>query len=168
MPEWTRWLGLSGFVVVIDQLTKYVIVHSLPFGDRLNVLPFFDLVFVMNPGAAFSFLADHSGWQRWFFIALAVVICFFLGRMLAKNAHDTRLSAACALIIGGAVGNVIDRLLHGAVIDFLYFYIGRFGWPAFNVADSAITLGAILMVWAEWRNSRKHAAQDTPPTGSSS
>ena len=163
MLNWKRWLLLSAIVVALDQITKYLIVALLPFGDRLNVTPFFDLVFVFNTGAAFSFLADHSGWQRWFFIALAVAISGWLIRLMQQNAKDTILCAACSLILGGAIGNVIDRIIQGAVIDFLYLYLGQYGWPAFNIADSAITLGAMLMVWAEWRKSRKdqHAKRQT-------
>lgn len=151
MPRWMKWLGLSALVVVLDQVTKYAIVAFLPFGDRLPVLPFFDLVFVLNTGAAFSFLAEHSGWQRWFFVVLAIVVSGWLLKLLRTHQHERTLSAACALIIGGAIGNVIDRVVQGAVIDFLYFYVGDYGWPAFNVADSAITVGAALMVWAEFR-----------------
>ena len=159
MPKLARWWGLSVLVVGLDQLTKYAVAAGLQLGERISVLPFFDLVFVFNPGAAFSFLADHNGWQRWFFVALAVVICGWLGVMLKRHAEERALPAACALIIGGAIGNVIDRLIHGAVVDFLYFYVGRYGWPAFNVADSAITVGAVLMVWAEW----KAALKDSNP-----
>jgi signal peptidase II len=155
MRDGLRWLSVIAAVLGLDQLTKYVIFGTLALGERVSVLPFFDLVFVFNPGAAFSFLADHSGWQRWFFVVLAVVICSWLAVLLKRHAGERLMPLACALIIGGAIGNVIDRLIHGAVIDFLYFYVGRYGWPAFNVADSAITVGAALMVWAEWRAARK-------------
>ncbi|MEY3202639.1 MAG: hypothetical protein RIR70_2189 [Pseudomonadota bacterium] len=155
MRESLRWMSVIAVVVGLDQLTKEAIIATLALGDRLPVLPFFDLVFVFNPGAAFSFLADHSGWQRWFFVVLAVVICSWLALILKRHAHERMMPLACALIIGGAIGNVIDRLIHGAVVDFLYFYVGRYGWPAFNVADSAITVGAVLMVWAEWRAAKK-------------
>jgi len=159
MRDLIRWWAVSAAVVGLDQITKIAILSSFSLGERLPVLPFFDLVFVFNPGAAFSFLADHDGWQRWFFILLAVVICTWLAVMLKRHAHERMLPAACALIIGGAVGNVIDRLIHGAVVDFLYFYVGRYGWPAFNVADSAICVGAALMVWVEFR-----AAKTNPKT----
>lgn len=157
MPDMARWVGVIASVVGLDQLTKLLVAGSLHLGERVQVLPFFDLVYVFNPGAAFSFLADHSGWQRWFFVALAVVICGWLSVLLKRHASERLMPAACALIIGGAIGNVIDRLIHGAVIDFLYFYVGRYGWPAFNVADSAITVGAVLMVWAEWKTAQKEA-----------
>jgi signal peptidase II len=123
---------------------------------------FFDLVLVYNPGAAFSFLAEHSGWQRWFFTGLAVVICGWLLALMHRHRHERLLPASFALIIGGAVGNVIDRLAHGAVVDFLYFHVGRYGWPAFNLADSAITVGVILMLWAELRAARKAKAAPSP------
>lgn len=155
MPDWVKWAALSALVIVADQWSKALVVAGLAYGDRVPVLPFFDLVHVLNTGAAFSFLAEHSGWQRWFFVALAVVVSCWLAVMVKRHQSERALPAACALIIGGAIGNVIDRLVHGAVIDFLYFYVGKYGWPAFNVADSAITVGAVLMVWAEWRSSRK-------------
>jgi signal peptidase II len=145
------WLELSALVVGLDQLTKWLVLDRLQLGESVFVTSFFKLVLVYNPGAAFSFLADHSGWQRWFFITLAVVICAWLLTMLRRHQHELMLPLAFSLIIGGAVGNVIDRVAHGAVIDFLYFHVGRHGWPAFNVADSAITVGVVQMLWAQFR-----------------
>ncbi len=149
------WLGLAAIVAVLDQLTKRWVMASLSFGDHVEVTGFFDLVLVFNPGAAFSFLADHSGWQRWFFVALAVVICSWLLVLLVRHQRERLLPFAFAMIIGGAIGNVIDRFVHGAVVDFLYFHAGRYGWPAFNLADSAITLGVVLMIWAQVRDARE-------------
>ncbi|MCB1887232.1 MAG: lipoprotein signal peptidase [Rhodocyclaceae bacterium] len=155
------WLGLATLVTVLDQITKQWVMASLSFGDQVAVTGFFDLVLVFNPGAAFSFLADHSGWQRWFFVALAVVICSWLLVLLVRHQRERLLPLAFAMIIGGAIGNVVDRFLYGAVVDFLYFHAGRYGWPAFNLADSAITLGVILMIWAQFREARQ-PAPETP------
>ena len=150
----TGWLLLAAIVTILDQLTKVWMMDSLSPGARQPVTSFFDLVLVFNPGAAFSFLADHSGWQRWFFVILAVVICGWLLTLLVRHQRETLLPLAFSLIIGGAIGNVIDRLVHGAVVDFLFFHAGGYGWPAFNLADSAITLGVGLMLWAQFRELR--------------
>lgn len=155
------WLSVSLIVIVLDQLTKLVVLALMDFGQAIPVTGFFKLVLVFNPGAAFSFLADQGGWQRWFFIALAVVICGWLLVMLREHQHERALPLAFALIIGGAIGNVIDRVLYGAVVDFLYFHIGRFGWPAFNVADSAITVGVVLMLLSQFWPRRPHTDAET-------
>ncbi len=109
---------------------------------------------LFNPGAAFSFLADHDGWQRWFFTGLAVVICGWLLALMHRHREERLLPGAFALIIGGAVGNVYDRLIHGAVVDFLHFHYAGYSWPAFNLADAAITLGVALMLWGQFRSPR--------------
>lgn len=157
------WLGLSVVIIVVDQLTKLVVTRALAHGQSITVTPFFDLVLVFNPGAAFSFLSDASGWQRWFFVALALVISVWLLFLLHRHARERLLPCALALILGGAIGNVIDRLLFGAVIDFLYFHLGKYYWPAFNVADSAISVGVALMVWDQIRP-RAAKASDTGAT----
>jgi signal peptidase II len=141
------WFGLSALVVLGDQLTKYAMIQWLERGQSVRVTPFFDLVMVYNPGAAFSFLSDAAGWQRWFFVLLALGISIWLVRLIRRHAQERWLALSFSLILGGALGNVIDRLVHGAVIDFLYFHVGRYGWPAFNVADSAISIGVALLVW---------------------
>lgn len=156
------WLGLSALIVVFDQITKWVVLTAMAPGQAIPVTDFFQLVLVFNPGAAFSFLADEPGWQRWFFITLAIVICGWLTTMLREHQHERALPLAFSMIIGGAIGNVIDRVVHGAVVDFLYFHLGRFGWPAFNAADSAITLGVVLMLWSQFRPHSK-----TPTTENS-
>lgn len=164
-PAWRAmapWLALAALVAVLDQLTKQLVLANLFRGEVIPMTGFFDLVLVYNPGAAFSFLAEHSGWQRWFFTGLAVVICGWLLALMHRHRHERLLPASFALIIGGALGNVIDRLAHGAVVDFLYFHVGRYGWPAFNLADSAITVGVILMLWAELRAARKAKAAPSP------
>ncbi|MFT4171501.1 MAG: signal peptidase II [Rhodocyclaceae bacterium] len=149
--RFSLWLGVSALVIVLDQYTKWLVQQALALGEGIPVTSFFDLVFVYNRGAAFSFLANHSGWQRWFFVGLAVVICGWLLAMLRRHQDETLQPLAFTLVIGGAIGNVIDRLAHGAVVDFLYFHAGRYGWPAFNVADSAICVGVALMVLAQLR-----------------
>lgn len=144
------WVPL--LVIALDQLTKQAILVTMSLYERINVLPFFDIVHARNYGAAFSFLSDAGGWQRWFFTILAGVICSVLAYWMRKQTRQQwRLNWAFALVIGGAIGNVLDRLQHGYVVDFLDVYI-RLGdsthhWPAFNVADSAIVIGAGLMIW---------------------
>jgi signal peptidase II len=121
----------------------------LQYGERLHVFPFFDFTLLYNRGAAFSFLADQTGWQRWFFTTLGLAAAGFMLWMMHKNRSQTRLLFALSLILGGALGNVIDRILYGHVIDFLLFYWQNWYYPAFNVADSCITLGAILLILDE-------------------
>lgn len=145
------WFALAALIVAADQATKWLVLLSLNYGDAIPLTDFFQLVLVYNPGAAFSFLADQPGWQRWFFTILALVVCVWLAVMLRRHQDETMLPLAFSLIIGGALGNVIDRFAHGAVVDFLYFHVGRYGWPAFNLADSAITVGVALMLWAQFR-----------------
>lgn len=151
------WFGLSVFVVVLDQWSKAVMKGFLAFGEVLQVTPFFDLVLVLNPGAAFSFLSSASGWQRWFFIVLALCISVWLALLIFRHAAERLLPLSFALVLGGAIGNVIDRFLHGAVVDFLYFHIGAYGWPAFNVADSAISVGLVLLIWDQLVGQRRRA-----------
>ncbi len=159
-PRFSLWLLFAAVIAILDQITKQLMVGWLSEGDHVRVTSFFDLVLLYNHGAAFSFLADHSGWQRWFFVILATVICGWLLRLTWQHQHERLQPFGFALIIGGAVGNVIDRLWHGAVVDFLYFHAGRYGWPAFNLADSAITLGVCLMLWAQFREARQQPAQE--------
>lgn len=155
-----NWIGLAAIVVLIDQWTKHLVRGALRNGEVIRVTDWFDLVLAFNPGAAFSLLADQSGWQRWFFVVLAAVICGWLLRLLARHQHEFMQPLAFSLIIGGAIGNVIDRFVFGAVVDFLYFHIGRYGWPAFNVADSAICVGVALMILAQLREHRHLQAQE--------
>lgn len=142
-----RWLWLSGLVVALDQLSKQWVEQHFILYERLPVTGFFNLTLAYNKGAAFSFLADAGGWQRWFFTGLAALICGWLIHWLRQLHPSQRLLPfAIAMIVGGAIGNVADRLLHGHVIDFLDFHVAGWHWPAFNVADSAITLGVILFL----------------------
>jgi signal peptidase II len=141
------WLWLSALVVVLDQATKALAELYLDALKPLNILPFFDLVLAYNTGAAFSFLRGAGGWQRWFFVVLTMVVLVFLLHWLRGLGPRQRvLAAGLALVIGGALGNLIDRIATGAVVDFLDFFYGTWHWPAFNVADSAITLGVALLL----------------------
>ncbi len=159
MPKrFLAWLSLSGLVIVLDQITKLAVLRHLKLGEAIPYTDFFQLVFVYNPGAAFSFLANQPGWQKWFFVTLAIVISTWLLVLLKRHASERLQPLAFALIIGGALGNVIDRIAYGAVVDFLYFHVGRYGWPAFNVADSAISVGAVLMIAAQLFAGRQPAA----------
>ncbi len=145
--RWLAWLGLSLLVIVLDQISKAAITTTFTYGEGVAITPFFNIIHVLNHGAAFSFLAGAGGWQRWFFVALAFGISAWLIIMLRKHQHEKLQPAAFALILGGALGNVIDRISIGAVVDFLDFYGMGYHFPAFNLADSAITLGVILMLW---------------------
>jgi signal peptidase II len=157
-PSMLKWLGVAFAVIVADHLTKWWVSSTLDFHEFMPVLPFFSLVRVHNAGAAFSFLANAGGWQRWFFIAVGVIATVIIVRLLKRHTHEPRLAFALALVLGGALGNVIDRVVLGHVVDFLYFHYRSFAWPAFNVADSAITVGAALMIWDSLRG--KPAATD--------
>jgi signal peptidase II len=149
------WLGIAAAVVVLDQLTKAMIVAAFRLGDARTVTPFFDIVRAHNRGAAFSFLNDASGWQRWFFVALGVAAATFIVWMLRRHGGQRMFGWALALILGGALGNVIDRLIHGHVVDFLQVHWQQHYFPSFNVADSAITIGAMLLILDELRRVRR-------------
>ena len=142
-----KWLALAALVVIADQVTKYAVSRSFALYESLEVTPFFNLVLVHNRGAAFSFLSDAGGWQRGFFIAIALVACVWIPWLLRKHRGETLFCLSLALILGGALGNVIDRVLHGAVVDFLDFHAFGYHWPAFNVADMGISCGAALLIW---------------------
>jgi len=146
---WLLWIGIAALIVVADQFTKVLVLGSFQYGESLPITSFFNLVRVHNLGAAFSFLADAGGWQRWFFTGLGTVAALVMVWMLRAHAGQRLFCSAISFILGGAVGNVIDRMLHGYVVDFLDFYWGRWHFPAFNLADSAITLGAILLILDE-------------------
>jgi len=151
------WLGVAIAIVLLDQLTKITIERRFEYGDVLPVTGFFNLVLAYNKGAAFSFLASASGWQHGFFVAIAIGASLIILYLLARHGHQKLFSLALAMILGGAVGNVIDRLAYGHVIDFLDFHVGGWHWPAFNVADSAIVGGALLLIVDELRRVRKTA-----------
>lgn len=142
-----KWLWLSVVVVILDQCSKLLADSMLALHESVPVIPFFSIRLAYNTGAAFSFLADADGWQRWFFVVLALAIIVLLVNWLRRLEPGERLNAvALALVLGGAVGNLIDRLVYGHVIDFIDLYYGDWHWPTFNIADSAITVGAALLI----------------------
>jgi signal peptidase II len=149
------WLGIALAVIVLDQLTKAMIVMSLQLGDARTVTPFFDIVRAHNRGAAFSFLNEASGWQRWFFIGLGLGAAAFIVWLLKRHGGQRMFGWALALILGGALGNVIDRVFHGHVVDFLQVHWKSHYFPSFNVADSAISIGAALLILDELRRVRR-------------
>ena len=150
------WLGLALIVILADQLTKTLVLREFQLGDSRTIASFFNLVRAHNTGAAFNFLAGASGWQRWFFVGLGAVASVFIVWMLKKHPGQRLFCFAVSMILGGALGNVIDRLLHGYVVDFLQFHWSFLApmfpggyFPSFNIADSAITLGAICLILDE-------------------
>ena len=149
------WLGIATIIVLLDQLTKITVTRLFSYGESHPVTSFFNLVLVYNKGAAFSFLAQGAGWQRYFFTGIAIVAALFIVYLLKKNPGQRLFCSALALILGGAIGNVVDRIVHGHVIDFLDFHVAGWHWPAFNVADSAICIGAVLFVLDELRRVNK-------------
>ena len=142
-----KWLGIAALVIVLDHLSKWWISSTMDLQQTIPIWSFFSIVRVHNYGAAFSFLADAGGWQRWFFIAVGAVATVVIIQLLRKHTHEPRMAWALALVLGGALGNVIDRVMLGYVVDFLYFHYQGFAWPAFNVADSAISVGAAILIW---------------------
>jgi len=141
-----RWFALAAAVVAADQVSKAMVLSRFALGERREVNGFFNMVLVYNKGAAFSFLSDAPGWQTPLLIAFALVAIAIVGTLLVRSPGRRLLCTGFALILGGALGNLIDRLRYGQVVDFLDFHAGGWHWPAFNVADSAITLGAVLLV----------------------
>jgi signal peptidase II len=149
------WLGLALAVVLLDQLSKALVINAFQLNHSQPLTSWFNLVRVHNSGAAFSFLAGASGWQRWFFVCLGAVASGFIVWMLKKHPTQTLFCFAVSMIMGGALGNVIDRLLHGHVVDFIQVHYGGWYFPAFNLADSAITLGAFCLILDEIRRVRR-------------
>lgn len=147
--SFSRWLLVAACLIVIDQLSKWYFELNFQFAERLNILPFFDFILIYNTGAAFSFLADYGGWQRWFFAALSGIASLVIIILLRRNHTKMLFSLALSLILAGALGNLIDRLLLGHVIDFLLFYWNDNYFPAFNIADCCITVGATLLILDE-------------------
>ncbi len=154
-PGLLPWLALAILILVLDQLTKVLILGAFQLGDASPVTSFFNIVRVHNAGAAFSFLAGASGWQRWFFTGIGVAATVFIIYLLKSHPGQKLFCFALACILGGAVGNVIDRLVHGHVIDFLDFHWAGWHFPAFNVADSTITIGAVCLILDELLRVRK-------------
>jgi signal peptidase II len=147
-PLWT-WLSLALIIILLDQFTKILIVGAYRLGDATRITSFFNIVRVHNEGAAFSFLASAGGWQRWFFTAVGVIAVVAIVWMLRSHAGQKLFAFALSMILGGAVGNVIDRVWYGYVVDFLDFHTAGIHFPAFNVADAAITLGAFCLILDE-------------------
>lgn len=155
-PALAPWLALAFGIVVLDQITKALVVGRFTLGERLPVIPgLFDLTLAYNRGAAFSFLAGAGGWQRWFFIGIGLAATVFIVYLLARHGGQRLFATGLSLILGGAIGNVIDRVARGEVVDFLLVYYGNSYFPAFNVADSAITVGAVLLILDELRRVRR-------------
>ena len=152
-----RWYGLAVFIIVIDQLTKYWITQMFAYGETLELLPILNLTLVHNMGAAFSFLSDAGGWQRWFFAIISLVVSTVLVVWLYRlPSRQHLLATAIALILGGALGNLCDRVLLGYVVDFVDAHYQQHHWPAFNVADAAITLGAVLLILESLLTPKQH------------
>ena len=155
LPKLLPWYALAGVVMAADQVSKLWVLSLLRLGEGVVLTPFFNLVLVMNRGAAFSFLAWAEGWQRWFFVVLALAISVGIViamRRAASKAASRWLIGALTLVLGGALGNVIDRLIYGAVVDFLDFHAAGWHWPAFNLADAAICVGIGLLLWQEFKH----------------
>ena len=149
------WLLWALVIIGVDQITKQIILAHYQLGDWTPVASFFNIVRAHNTGAAFSFLADGSGWQRWFFVGIGVIATVLIVWQLRKNPNEKMFCLSLSSILGGAIGNVVDRLQHGYVVDFLDFFWGRSHFPAFNVADMAITLGAVLLILDEILRARR-------------
>jgi lipoprotein signal peptidase len=153
--RWMPWLGLALVVFIADQITKALILGYYRLGDTTHVTSFFNVVRAHNTGAAFSFLAGASGWQRWFFTAVGIAAACFIVWLLRSHAGQRLFSFALACILGGAIGNVVDRLMHGYVVDFVQVHWHGWYFPAFNVADSAITVGAACLILDEFLRVRR-------------
>ncbi len=151
-PTPLRWLWLAVFVLILDQVSKWAATAWLSYAEPVPVMPLLNMTLLHNTGAAFSFLASAGGWQRWFFTLIALAISIALVIWLWRLPARERLTgAALALVLGGALGNLIDRVLYGYVVDFIDVYYGSWHWPAFNIADSAITVGVALLLWTSLR-----------------
>ena len=150
-----KWLGLSAIVVMLDLLTKHWIQISLVYGEHVPVTSFFDLVLFHNEGAAFSFLAGAGGWQRFFFSGIAVIASLIIIHLLYKHQERKLFSLGLALVLGGALGNLYDRVTLGYVVDFIFLHYQKFYWPAFNIADSAISCGVVLLLIDSFRKPQK-------------
>jgi signal peptidase II len=154
-----RWLGFAVLVVTLDRVAKYIVVQVLALGERIPVWPFFSWIHLQNEGAAFSFLSGAGGWQRWLFVAIAIGFSIYLIYEMLRLPVDKKLQGwAFALILGGAWGNLIDRILSGRVVDFVLVHYQHYYFPAFNVADSAIFLGAVAWIALMIRDSRREGS----------
>lgn len=157
-----KWLWISLLIVGLDQLTKLIAVAELPLRQPVNVMPYFDWYLTHNPGAAFSFLADAGGWQRWFFTITTIIISGVIVVWLKKLEKDDRITAiALCLILGGAIGNLIDRIYLGYVIDYVQVWLGTYPWPAFNIADAAISVGAAVLILSSFVNPQNNTSKES-------
>ena len=147
-------LGIALIVLILDLASKYWVESALEFGQRIPLTGFFNLILTYNPGAAFSFLSEESGWQRWFLSGVAGSAALLIVYLLNKYKHEKLFCMSLSLVLGGALGNLYDRITLGHVVDFLDFYVGTYHWPAFNIADSAIFIGAALMIYESFRNKK--------------
>ena len=157
--EFKKWLWITILVIALDQISKILADHFLQYHQPVPLMPMFNFTLMYNPGAAFSFLANQGGWQRWFFLALTSIVSIFIFLWIRKLKPQQVLQyTSLALILGGALGNLIDRAIYGHVIDFLDVYYQQHHWPAFNIADSAISVGAVLLIYDAFKNSTDEAA----------
>lgn len=147
-------LGIASIVLALDLISKFWVETTLEFGQIIPITSFFNLVLTYNPGAAFSFLSDQPGWQRWFLSGIALVAALLIIFLLRKYQHEKLFCLSLSLILGGALGNLYDRILLGHVVDFLDFYVGNYHWPAFNIADTAIVIGAALMILESFQSKK--------------
>ncbi len=155
-----KWFGISALIIIVDQITKYAASSMLLMHEPVAMLPFFNFTLMHNTGAAFSFLADQGGWQRWFFAVLALGVSLALTVWLSRlKAHETWLALALSLVLGGAIGNLIDRVYYGYVIDFIDVYYNTSHWPAFNIADAAISIGAVMLIIDTFRSKEKSGSK---------
>ncbi|MBM3350947.1 MAG: lipoprotein signal peptidase [Betaproteobacteria bacterium] len=150
-----KWFFISAVVVALDLYTKHLIQQAFVFGEHLSIASFFDLVRFHNTGAAFSFLADESGWQKWFFTTITAIAVMVITYLIRKHHQEKLFCWGLALVLGGAVGNLYDRLTLGYVVDFIFFHIDDLYWPAFNVADSAICVGIGLLLLDSFKKEKQ-------------
>ena len=146
-----KWLSISAIVIALDLYTKHLILDAFAYGDKRTVTSFFDLVRYHNEGAAFGFLNDAGGWQKWFFTAISVIAAIVITCLIKKHREQKLFCLGLALVLGGAIGNLYDRITLGYVVDFLNFHINNYYWPAFNLADSAICVGVVLLLWDSFK-----------------
>jgi signal peptidase II len=151
-----KWFSISAVVIALDLYTKHLIEHAFVYGEHLKITSYFDLVRYHNEGAAFSFLSDAGGWQKWFFTGISIVASVVITYLIIKNSKIKHPSQklfcfGLALVLGGAIGNLYDRVTLGYVVDFLSFHLNDLYWPAFNVADSAICVGVALLLWDSFK-----------------
>jgi signal peptidase II len=153
-----KWLAISALIVVLDLYTKFLVQGAFDYGDHLRITSFFDLVRYHNEGAAFSFLADAGGWQKIFFSGISMIAIVVITYLLRKHSSQKLFCFALALVLGGAIGNLYDRLTLGYVVDFLFFHYHGYAWPAFNVADSAICVGVALLFLDSFKQTKDAVA----------